>query len=371
MDMLRFDVALVAAADAGGAQCIMRAFVVRFAPRGASSMEIASSTPAGDAHETPAPGALSALRIGYETASPAALLAQPDVLAVLGFGTAATAALPGYVHVDLEAIDSEARVEVWRGRAGVRHGCNGALRWSTDGDYTFAALDVAESEHGGIGPAARHAYAVLEQWCRAAPERHVLRIWNYLDAINEGEGDAERYRQFCAGRAAGMQGLFQAGYPAATAIGRRSDRRTLQLYWLAARLPGQPLENPRQLSAWRYPRQYGPKAPNFARAMRSPALHPQTYISGTAAIVGHTSHHAFDCLAQLDETLMNLDSLLGGDAQFGANSLLKVYLRRTQDADTVRARLRERLRDTPVLLLCGDVCRAELLVEIDGVHNSR
>ena len=29
LDMLRFDVALVAAADAGGAQCIMRAFVVR------------------------------------------------------------------------------------------------------------------------------------------------------------------------------------------------------------------------------------------------------------------------------------------------------------------------------------------------------
>ena len=67
---------------------------------------------------------------------------------------------------------------------------------------------------------------------------------------------------------------------------------------------------------------------------------------------------------------MNLDSLLGGDAQFGADSLLKVYLG-TQDADTVRARLRERLRDTPVLLLCGDVSRAELLVEIDGVHNSR
>ena len=350
----------------------MGAFVDRFAPRGASFMEIASSTPAGGAHEAPAPGALSALRIGYETASPAALLAQPDVLAVLGFGSAAAApALPGYVHVDLETIGDEARVEVWRGRAGVRHGCDDSLHWSTDGDYTFAALDVDESEYGGIGPAARHAYGVLEQWCRGAPDRHVLRIWNYLEAINEGEGDAERYRQFCAGRAAGMNGLFHAGYPAATAIGRRGSRRTLQLYWLAARMPGQSLENPRQLSAWRYPRQYGPKAPNFARAMRGPALHPQIYISGTAAIVGHASHHAHDCLAQLDETLTNLDCLLGGDARFGADSLLKIYLRRAQDADAVRTRLRERLRDTPVLLLCGDVCRAELLVEIDGVHSAR
>ena len=33
--------------------------------------------------------------------------------------------------------------------------------------------------------------------------RHLQRIWNYLDDINQGEGDEERYRVFCSGRAKG------------------------------------------------------------------------------------------------------------------------------------------------------------------------
>ena len=32
----------------------------------------------------------------------------------------------------------------------------------------------------------------------------MLRLWNYLDAINLGDGDDERYRRFCDGRARGM-----------------------------------------------------------------------------------------------------------------------------------------------------------------------
>jgi chorismate lyase / 3-hydroxybenzoate synthase len=325
-----------------------------------------------DLRDLPAPGALPALRIAYETAAPSELLAQPNVLAVVGFGRA-TAPLDhtGYVHVGLDVTHGGEFVEVWRGRAHVQYGRDAQVRWSSDGDYTFAALEIEESAHGGVEGAARHAYELLSAWCRAAPDRHVLRIWNYLDAINSGAGDTERYRQFCAGRAAGMNGLFDAGYPAATAIGRRDGKQLLQLYWLAAREPGVPLENPRQMSAWRYPRQYGPKAPNFARAMRSPAAHPQIYISGTAAIVGHTSHHAHDCLAQLDETLANLESLLGGGGHLGPHCVLKVYLRHAADAHAVRTRLRERLGDTPMLLLLGDVCRAELLIEIDGVHSAR
>src|SRR3546814_12468443 len=58
--------------------------------------------------------------------------------------------------------------------------------------------------------------------------------------------------------------------PAATAIGRCDDARVVQVYWLAARTPGMPVENPRQVSAYRYPRQYGPQQPSFARAMLPP-----------------------------------------------------------------------------------------------------
>lgn len=319
---------------------------------------------------------LPTLRVQYESVAATVALAEPDVLAVMGFGNMAPAlADPRYLRVGLEPLVLPAPLEIWHGRDPVECGVEGAIRWASDGDYTFAAIEVDEIAHAGIAGATRAAYAALGAWCGAHPARHVLRIWNYLDAINSGEGDEERYRLFCAGRAAGMDGLFAAGYPAATAIGLRDGRRVLQMYWLATRQPGLAMENPRQLSAWRYPRCYGPSAPSFARAMRAPTRSPQLYISGTAAIIGHVSHHAGDSTAQLAETLTNLDSLLAGAqidaaARFGPRSAWKVYVRQAEDAPRLHTLLRERLgAATPLLLLHGEVCRAELLVEIDGVQN--
>jgi chorismate lyase/3-hydroxybenzoate synthase len=330
----------------------------------------------------PAEPALPLLRVAYETVAAERVLAESDVLAVIAFGSTAPASADSrYLSVGLEPICSPPPLEVWRSRGPVDRGrtecgMSGTIRWASDGDYSFAAIEVDEAAHDGIAGAARAAYAALAAWCNANPVRHVLRIWNYLDAINVGDGDDERYRLFCAGRAAGMNGMFAAGYPAATAIGTRNGRRTLQMYWLAARLAGVPLENPRQLSAWRYPRCHGPSAPNFARAMRAPTRSPQLYISGTAAIIGHLSHHAGDSAAQLNETLSNLDSLLAsaridGSASFGPRGNWKIYLRHAQDAPLAQALLAKRLgANASLLLLQGDVCRAELLVEIDGIQNS-
>jgi len=351
----------------------MAFFDIRGACGAAAHMDLASPNQGDlrDAERDAAPAVLPALHIEYRYADAVPLLREPDVLAVVGFGKSnASIDHPAYVHVALEPLTGTAPFEVWRTLGVVRRERCGEVRCSSDDDYTFAALEVDEAAHGGIEGAAQHAYAALAAWCRGSG-RHVLRIWNYLDAINTGGGDDERYRRFCSGRARGMDGLFANGYPAATAIGRRDGRRVLQLYWLAARIPGVPLENPRQLSAWRYPRRYGPVAPNFARAMRSPVENTQIYISGTAAIVGHASHHAGDCMAQLDETLENLHSLIirHGDARgFAAHSTLKAYVRHEQDALRVAARLLERVGTTPLVILQGDICRAELLVEIDGVH---
>ena len=167
---------------------------------------------------------------------------------------------------------------------------------------------------------------------RASATPHFLRIWNYFDAINEGEGDQERYRQFCSGRAAGLGPSFADNYPAASAIGSRNADKRVQVYAIAARVAGTAVENPRQWSAWRYPRQYGPTAPGFARGMRAPTHSPQLYISGTAAVVGHASHHADDIDAQLDETMKNLESLLQSAQSktplgHGVGDILKVYVR--------------------------------------------
>lgn len=320
---------------------------------------------------------LPRLQAEYVHASAEQVLAADDVLAVIGFADApAHLDDPRYLRVDLQS-DGDTPLEVWRIGAGVRSGRHGALNWSCAQDYLFFSIEVDEESAGGVAAAAEQAYAQIGSWLETHPlpharPAHVLRLWNYLDAINEGEGDDERYRQFCRGRALGIVGVARAGYSAATAIGRRDGRRVLQVYGLAAGVAGTAIENPRQISAWTYPRQYGPVAPTFARATRTGAN--QLLISGTAAVVGHQSQHIGDTLAQLDETLRNLDSLhAAAGAEIAARgmaaSLLKVYLRDPNDKVAVANTLARHhpALSTP-LFLFGDICRNDLRIEIDGIQ---
>lgn len=308
-------------------------------------------------------------RVSYRTADITATLAEPGALALFGF-TAGTPACddPRYLQVALEAFDASAPLELWQVDGPVDHGREGALRWSAGDGWLFAAIELDEREHGGTEACSATAYAALRDFVATRAECHVVRIWNYLGAINQGEGDAERYKHFCDGRARGMGEFFAGGFPAATAIGHRGPEHHLQIYLLACDQPGQRVENPRQVSAWRYPRQYGRTPPSFARAMNLPARDALA-ISGTAAVVGHASAHHDDLEAQLDETLTNLESLLasaGMAAGFDTHSPLKTYVRHAADVPRVRHYLQQRLPGIPMLLLHGDICRRELLVEIDG-----
>ena len=318
---------------------------------------------------------MPALSTRYSDASLDTLLAQPDVLAVVAFGDAAPRSEdPRLIRVALEPF-GPALLEVWRSARGVEHGRVGELAFAHDGALLVAAMDVAEVD-GDIRSAAEHAYAALRAQTAALGYPHLLRIWNYVDDITFGEGDDERYKQFCIGRAAGLgEDFHTATLPAATAIGRVHGNGRLQVYWLASRTPGTPLENPRQVSAYRYPRQYGPQPPSFARAMLPPAPMP-LLLSGTASIRGHESLH-HDCIeAQLDETLANIGALIDVaraqrpdlPASPGAATPLKVYVREATELAQADAALAARLPDVPRLLLHARVCRRELRLEIDGCH---
>lgn len=308
-------------------------------------------------------------RISYRHEALAAVLAEAGTLAALGFGAGAPVHDdPRYLAVPLEGMEAPTPLEVWQVDGEVESGREGPLRWSAGAGWLFAAIELDEGEHGGPRDAAETAYRLLREFVARRPERHVQRIWNYLGAINQGEDDAERYKLFCEGRAAGMGAFFHEGFPAATAIGHHARAQRLQVYLLACDLPGRRVENPRQVSAWRYPRQYGRTPPSFARAMSLPGQDVLA-ISGTAAVVGHSSAHEDDLDAQLAETLANLETLLahaGMPAGFDTHSPLKGYVRHAADAPRVLEFLAARLPGVPVLLLHGDVCRRELLVEIDG-----
>ncbi|ADV28623.1 putative pteridine-dependent deoxygenase like protein [Pseudoxanthomonas suwonensis 11-1] len=328
----------------------------------------------------PLPGSDARLHVGYAPAPTLqAQLDDPRVLAVFGFGADAPGhADPRFLRVPLRPLQDEAVVEVWRTAGPVEHGRDGDVAWASDGRLLFGAMEVAEPDGGDIEAAARHAYTRIGAFLAGLPACHLLRVWNYMDAITLGEDDEERYRRFCVGRVSGLGQLDAARLPAATAIGRCDGQRVLQVYWLAATGPGTPLENPRQISAYRYPRQYGPQPPSFARAMLPPTGSDMPLLlSGTAAIVGHASQHAGSIRAQVEETLANIGVLIGSARRIrpslpvapDAATPLKAYVRHPEDAAEVAAALDSHLgRQVPRLLLHAQVCRRELLVEIDGAH---
>jgi len=334
------------------------------------------NTAADPAVASPSPGPAS-LRVAYAPAADRdTALADPCTLAVFGFGLRHAALEdPRWLHVPL-AEHGPAQIEVWRGSTPVEHGITEGVRWSHTDGLLFGVLEIDEVD-SDIESAATEAYARMSAFLSRCGYPHLLRTWNYLDAVTEGDGDDERYRRFCVGRVRGLRELDEAALPAATCIGRFDGVRRLQVYWLAAREPGLPLENPRQVSAFRYPRQYGPQSPSFSRALLPPLATGLPLLqSGTAAIVGHVSQHTGAVDEQLRETLRNLQSLVDTargqrpslSPVLGSTSVLKVYVRRAEDLAAVAAQMAALPTAPPFVVVHAEVCRAELLGEIEGLH---
>jgi chorismate lyase/3-hydroxybenzoate synthase len=327
----------------------------------------------------PGPSNVPPLRAAFAELDPLAPL-DDDVLTAVVFGANTPCPPdPRVLRIDLEPLAGGAHCEVWRGCGNVRLGTAGPIRHVEDGNCFAGWLSIDESRVGGILQATEDAYMGLLRLQADSPYRHVWRVWNFITDVNEGQDDDERYRQFCLGRArafAAIGGISPIiGYPAATAVGRQGGTRSLQVCWFAGREPGTAIENPRQVSAYHYPRNYGPAAPSFSRAMVVPG--PLLLVSGTSSIVGHASLHDGDLVAQLRETLVNLDTMLHrahasghlASQTLGAGSLVKAYVRRAGDAALVESGLRDHFGPgVPTLVVAADICRSELLVEVELIH---
>lgn len=267
--------------------------------------------------------------------------------------------------------------ESWRSQGRLRGGQLGAARFVGDDELMIGELILSERDFGGIGTTTHEAYRRLLDYVPGSGYPYVLRIWTYFSRINAGEGDAERYRQFCVGRQLALERAWFEADPAATVIGLPDRSNKVRLLWLASRTPGRMLDNPRQMNPRNYPPEYGPEPPRFSRAAlwqcaRGAAL----LISGTASVVGHSSRHPGRLEAQLAETKRNLDSLLrvaneaaAVESRWGEGSVLRAYVRSEEHFYATESFLREQFPGAAIAVLQGDVCRSELLCEIEGVHH--
>ena len=319
-----------------------------------------------------------ALHVRYATATEA-IGSRENVLALIQFGAEPAAAAYPSAGIAMAQLDEGARTEVWTSALAARYGSANGIRYADDGQVLFGVLaDDAPGSGASFERRVREIYDAAFDLCQAQGYPHLLRVWNYFADINGARDGLENYQRFCRARALAFQerfGEFVPLLPSASAIG--TDAGPFVLYFIAARQAGMHRENPRQLSAYSYPPQYGPRSPSFARAtLYRHDQHELFFISGTASIVGHESMHRGDVRGQLDETLRNIEALIESTRReesvrfrgLGDISHLKVYVRRPADLALVREHLRQRIGDSPqVLYLQGEICRSELLVEIEAV----
>lgn len=205
--------------------------------------------------------------------------------------------------------------------------------------------------------------------------RHPARFWNFIPDIAAPMDDGlDRYMVFNAGRH-DAYGNRRGALGTASAVGIKGT--DLSIHCLALDEPGTPIENPRQTPSWQYSARYGPLPPCFSRATivaiggRSTLL-----IGGTASVVGEDSLHAGTFDAQVEETLLNLEALIGkaeGHSNGGTAALhrlvdLRVYVATPSQAERVRDVLVSRCpRARTIAVALAQICRPELLVEIEGV----
>jgi chorismate lyase/3-hydroxybenzoate synthase len=231
------------------------------------------------------------------------------------------------------------------------------------------------------------AYRRLEAELRSRGTVHPVRLWNHIPGIHEPMGPGlDRYRVFNAGRYEALVAWFGGKETfdtrVASASGVGHDGHDLIIHGLAAEQPGRAVGNPRQVAPYRYSRKYGPLPPCFARAtvIQTPAGPSRMLVGGTASIVGEESVHLADLRRQTEETLTNLAVLIpaaAGEPE-GAAARRSRWLSRYREVrvyypDPARlGELRHLLQGAfpgaaRIEWVRADLCRPELMVEIEGV----
>jgi chorismate lyase / 3-hydroxybenzoate synthase len=302
---------------------------------------------------------------------------DPGVFATISYGQTSTIdpQQPGRIQIALPPLEGQELIEVWRTQQALQQASFGPVRYQYCDQFLFGSLLIEDTAFPDLAQASAFAYQQIHDCLEATGFPALLRMWNYFPHINTEVEGLERYRSFCIGRHQALDAWHfpEEQLPAATAIGTLGEG--LLIYFVAGKQPGMQIENPRQVSAFHYPEQYGPRSPTFSRATMMDWQ--QLYISGTASIVGHETRHHHDSLAQLEETLKNLRIVVEQAHQehaLACNSLkdlnlVRLYVRNPEDGKLLHSHLAQQLGGrTRIQILHGDICRSDLLLEIEAMY---
>lgn len=293
------------------------------------------------------------------------------------------------IRVPMQRLDADDAIcEVWHGNGQIMQGQSGAIHYRHDDNVLFGVIILPDADTDTridndktpLQQATESAYRQVFALLDTLHYPHLFRFWNYITDINGHSFGLERYRQFNLGRQDAFlaYGRDVAGesVPAACAVGTAWGPLTIA--FLAGRVAPLNIENPRQISAYQYPQQYGPRSPTFSRASLVRLGQDELlFVSGTASIVGHATLHPTDVMAQTREIITNIKAVLAeanrrtSPPGFKLSDLhYKVYVRDPSNLAQIRAELARCVSGVDNVLkavyLQADLCRQELLLEIEA-----
>lgn len=216
------------------------------------------------------------------------------------------------------------------------------------------------------------------------------RQWNYIeDIVGEKDKGLQNYQQLNDARSIFYSKTdWPNGYPAATGIGTQKGGIMVEIDASSSDdLIIIPIDNKLQVAAHAYSsdvlvgKDQKKTTPKFERAkavlkrengVLSDAM---VYVSGTAAIRGEESLTDAGIEKQTIITLENIEYLISKSTLLQNNIVLdkelfvstfRIYLKHAENLDSAKKIIETRYPTTKALYVLSDVCRDELLIEIEG-----
>ena len=217
----------------------------------------------------------------------------------------------------------------------------------------------------------------------------IVRQWNYIGSIVSHKDGKQNYQEFNDARSRYYsKAEWHNGYPAATGIGaegdgvivggiafKKADNKSKSIY---------PIDNPLQVAAHIYSKRVliddaanaVKSTPKFERAKLIETQRGACcFVSGTASIRGEESVDSGSARLQTIKTIENIEYLVSKEnlVRFGCRPYdlkylqLQVFIKNSQDFEDVKSVVEEAYPQIPVIYTVADVCRSELLVEIEGI----
>ncbi|HSH20442.1 MAG TPA: hypothetical protein VLA03_08305 [Draconibacterium sp.] len=212
----------------------------------------------------------------------------------------------------------------------------------------------------------------------------IVRQWNYLEDILGFDGQEQRYQEFNNARTNFYGNAFEKnGYPAATGIGMKQGGIIIEFVAINSNAcKSVPINNPSQIAAHSYSEKVLEgegcvlkTTPKFERARYLELHHKKLiFISGTASIVGEKTVGVGDPAEQTEFTISNIKQLYSTQVLSNISDKkiipkyghARVYLKNRKDFSVIKRTFKSHFGKLPVVYIIADICRKDLLVEIEG-----